>query len=389
MTQWIRELAGVEDDAAFRAGLREGLAQAYRKFSETWPGGPAPRDLDFRRGWEDLLCEQGGAGLGWPREHGGLALPLARQAIFHEEHARCGAPLGVNLIGHGILAPTLLHFGSAAQQERFLPGILTNREVWCQGYSEPGAGSDLASVRTRAERVDGGWRLNGHKIWTSFADHAQWCFVLARTDQQAAKHRGLSFLLVSMQSPGVRVEPIRQLTGEAEFCEVFFEDVFVPEDALVGPEHGGWRVAMAAASFERGTYFIPRLVRFAQELQTVRRLVHGDGAQAAAWRQRWARLAIDSHVLALKSQRALAAAERGDPPGPEGSSTKVHWSESHQRLLELAMELLGPDISQPDDPLAIELVHAYLWSRAETILAGTSEIQRNIIAEQVLGLPRG
>ncbi|EJO30099.1 acyl-CoA dehydrogenase family protein [Achromobacter marplatensis] len=394
MSQWE---SAAQDDAAFRQELRGWLASAYARFVRDWPGGAAPRDLDFRRAWEDTLCANGWSGLGWPKAYGGQDLPLSRQAVFHEEHARCGAPLGVNLIGHGILAPTLLHFGTESQKRRFLPGILANREVWCQGYSEPGAGSDLASVRTRAEAVAGGYRLNGHKIWTSFADRAQWCFVLARTDPQAPKHRGLSFLLVDMHSPGVRVEPIRQITGEAEFCEVFFEDVFVPQDLLLGEANQGWKVAMAAASFERGTYFIPRLVRFAQELAVVRRLaLRPDAyghvpASSAAVRHKWARLAADSHVLALKSQRALSAAMRGDPPGPEGSSTKIHWSEAHQRLLELSMQLLGETacLAEGADEQAAALAHAYLWSRAETILAGTSEIQRNIIAEQMLGLPKG
>ena len=384
------------DDEAFRQDLRAWLESAYAGFVRGWPGGADPRSLDFRRAWEDTLCANGWSGLGWPAEHGGRALPLSRQAVFHEEHARCGAPLGVNLIGHGILAPTLLHFGTEAQKRRFLPGILSNREVWCQGYSEPGAGSDLASVRTRAEPAPGGYRLNGHKIWTSFADRAQRCFVLARTDPQSSRHKGLSFLLVDMRSPGVRVEPIRQLTGEAEFCEVFFENVFVPQEDLLGAENQGWKIAMAAASFERGTYFIPRLVRFAQELGQVRELaLRPDAygrvpASSAAVRHRWARLAADSHVLALKSQRALAGAMRGDPPGPEGSSTKIHWSEAHQRLLELSLQLLGDDACLGDaaDPDAAGLAHAYLWSRAETILAGTSEIQRNIIAEQMLGLPK-
>lgn len=388
------------DDEAFRQTLRGWLDTAYAAFARSWPGGADPRNLDYRRAWEDTLCANGWSGLGWPAEYGGKALPLSRQAVFHEEHARCGAPLGVNLIGHGILAPTLLHFGSEAQKQRFLPGILSNREVWCQGYSEPGAGSDLAAVRTRAEPAPGGFRVNGHKIWTSFADRAQWCFVLARTDPDASRHKGLSFLLVDMRSPGMRVEPIRQLTGEAEFCEVFFEDVFVPQDALLGGLNQGWRIAMAAASFERGTYFIPRLVRFSQELRQVRALALQADKQgrvpassaSASVRHRWARLAADSHVLALKSQRALAAAMRGDPPGPEGSSTKIHWSEAHQRLLELSMQLLGEDAClgvDAADTRAASLTHAYLWSRAETILAGTSEIQRNIIAEQMLGLPKG
>jgi len=394
-----RGLDALADDAAFRAGLRAWLGARYARFVDQWPGVADPADLDFRQAWEDALCADGWSGLGWPRAYGGRALPLQRQAIFHEEHARCGAPLGVNLIGHGILAPTLLHFGTEAQKRRFLPGILSNRDVWCQGYSEPGAGSDLAALRTRAEPAPGGgYVLNGHKIWTSFADRARWCFVLARTDAQAPRHRGLSFLLVDMRDPGVRVEPIRQLTGEAEFCEVFFDNVRVPADCLLGGQNQGWKIAMAAASFERGTYFIPRLVRFAQELGQVRGLVcradaNGDSrSQDASVRHRWARLAADSHVLALKSRRALLRAQRGDPPGPEGSSTKIHWSEAHQRLLELGLDLLGQDAClAPATPHGTDegLLRAYLWSRAETILAGTSEIQRNIIAEHVLGLPKG
>src|SRR5690606_4790593 len=262
--------------------------------------------------WEDTLCAEGWSGMGWPRAYGGRELSLQRQAIFHEEHARCGAPLGVNLIGHGILAPTLLHFGSEAQRQRFLPAILSNRDVWCQGYSEPGAGSDLAAVRTRAQAVPGGYLLNGHKIWTSFADRAAWCFVLARTDPHSQRHRGLSFLLVDMRQPGVRVEPIRQLTGEAEFCEVFFDQVKVPSDCLLGQEGDGWPMAMAAASFERGTYFIPRLVQFERELARVRALIdsvaHGLSPIALqSYRQRWAALFADSTVLQLKSRRALLA----------------------------------------------------------------------------------
>jgi len=385
-------------DEAFRTQLRQWLQAHYSAFAQAWPGGPAPHSLDYRQAWEDELCAHGWSGLGWPRRYGGKELPLQRQAIFHEEHARSGAPLGVNLIGHGILAPTLLCFGTEAQKQRFLPGILSNREIWCQGYSEPGAGSDLASVRTRAEPTGTGWRLNGHKIWTSFADRAHWCFVLARTDPTAPRHKGLSFLLVDMRSPGVRVEPIRQITGEAEFCEVFFEDVHVPADCLVGSQNEGWRIAMAAASFERGTYFIPRLVAFEQELKRLRALASTPDATGriaaddADFRHQWARLAADAHVLALKSQRAQRAAMRGDPPGPEGSSTKVHWSEAHQRLLELALQVLGEDACLGGPAAqgpAGDWVQAYLRSRAETILAGTSEIQRNIIGEQVLGLPKG
>ncbi len=379
-----------DNDDEFRACIRDWLRRHYTAFVEQWPSDHAPRDLAFRRAWETHLCSHGLAGLGWPQAYGGHGLSLAKQAIFHEEHALCGAPLGVNLIGHGILAPTLLHFGTEAQKRDFLPGVLTNSTIWCQGYSEPSAGSDLASLRTRAHRDGDDYVLNGHKIWTSFADLADWCFVLARTDRKEPRHRGLSFLLVDMSLPGVRVQPIRQLTGEAEFCEVFFEDVRVNARHLVGEENQGWKIAMAAASYERGTYFLPRLVRFRQELDDIRGWLE---YESPAVRRRWARLAIDSHVLGLKTKRALQQAVSGTPPGPEGSATKVHWSEAHQALLDFAMELMGDGVcleaTGGDADRIASFTHAYLWSRAETILAGTSEIQRNIIAEKILGLPRG
>lgn len=383
-------------DKEFRIHCRNWLGQHYPAFSKAWNAPGSHRDLAYRRAWEDYLCRQGWAGLSWPEEYGGKALDIMKQAIFHEELAQSGAPLGINLIGHGILAPTLLHFGTEVQKSRFLPNILANTEIWCQGYSEPGAGSDLAAVRTRAQPTSGGYLLNGHKIWTSFADYADWCFVLARTDPTSERHKGLSFMLVNMRQNGVRVEPIRQLTGDQEFCEVFFENAFVEQDNIVGAENEGWRVAMAAASFERGTYFVPRLVRFRQELDQLREWVMRAGpAQSDAvnlsQRHRWANLSIDSHVLRLKSERALKNVVDGLPPGPESSSTKVHWSEAHQSLLEFALQLLGTRITRGDDNdlEASVYQHSYLWSRAETILAGTSEIQRNIIAERILGLPKG
>ena len=395
------------EDEAFRLTLREWFEAQYPRFRSGWTTAhagraPDPNDLAWRRAWEDHVCQSGWSGLGWPAQYGGKAWPLTRQAIFHEEQARIGAPLGVNIIGHGILAPTLIHFASEAQKARYLPGILGNREIWCQGYSEPGAGSDLAALSTRAERRGDHYVLNGHKVWTSFAHIADYCFVLARTDPAAQRHKGISFLLVDMKSPGVRVEPIRQITGESDFNEVFFEDVQVPLDALVGEEHGGWRLAMAAASFERGTYFIPRQVRFAQEVEALKRLAAlttdtprdgGTALQDPHLRRDIARLAIDSHVLRLKGYRALTHALRGGPPGPEGSSTKLHWSESHQQLLATAMEVLGERVlagPEPDgaDPQAAAWVRDFLWTRAETILAGTSEVQRNILAEQMLGLPK-
>src|SRR5699024_249459 len=210
-----------QDNEQFRQFVRRWLLVHYPKFKRDWAGSTAPANIEFRRAWEDYLCAQGWSALGWPKKYGGQALDIIKQAIYLEELANIQAPLGVNLIGHGIIAPTLLHFGSAAQKDRFLPTIKTNDEIWCQGYSEPGSGSDLASIRTRAVKQGDHYVINGHKIWTSFADIAQWCFLLVRTQPDSVRHRGLSILLVNMDQPGVRVTPIRQLTGEAEFCEVF------------------------------------------------------------------------------------------------------------------------------------------------------------------------
>ena len=388
------------EDEAFRTSLRDWFETEFPRFKAAWPSEPDPNDFEWRRAWENYVCESGWSGLGWPAQYGGKEWPLTRQAIFHEEQARIGAPLGVNIIGHGILGPTLIHFANEAQKQRYLPGILSNREIWCQGYSEPGAGSDLASLTTRAERQDDHYLLNGHKVWTSFAHIANYCFVLARTDASLPRHKGISFLLVDMRLPGVRVEPIRQITGESDFNEVFFEDVKIPLDALVGEENGGWRLAMAAASFERGTYFIPRQVRFAQEVGALKQLAFNtknlNGSNQLDdqhLRREIARLEVDSHILKLKTFRALTNALRGGPPGPEGSSTKLHWSESHQKLMVLANEVLAERAlvgAQPDtdDREAAGWTRDYLWTRAETILAGTSEVQRNILAEQMLQLPK-
>lgn len=382
------------DDEQFRLEIRAWFQAEFPAFRARWDGPADASDHAFRLAWETHICEQGWSGLDWPERFGGKGWPLARQAIFHEEHARVGAPLGFNSIGHGILGPTLVHFGSPWQCDRFLPEILANREIWCQGYSEPGAGSDLASLRTRATRVGGGYRLNGVKIWTSWAMEAHWCFVLARTDPDAQKHKGISFFLVDMKSPGVLPEPIRQITGEPEFNEVRFVDVFVPENCLVGQEGEGWRMAMAAANFERGTYFIPRVVRFRQEVEALAHLAReaGRGTISARVGDALARLKVDAHLLTLKAYRSLAQSMRGEAPGPEGSAVKIHWSEAHQRLLSLAMQMLGPrallDSRTSPDRDAARWTRNYLWSRAETILAGTSEIQRNVVADKLLGLPR-
>jgi len=394
----VRALLALTDDAAFRSQVQQWLTAELRAVAGPRCGHAAIHTLEFRRAWEDHLCRAGWSGLGWPCAYGGHEMPLPRQAIYHEAYARAEAPLPVNMIGHGILAPTLLLYGTEAQKRRFLPPLLLNREIWCQGYSEPEAGSDLAGLRTTATRMGDSYRLKGHKIWTSFAHVADWCFVLARTAPDLPRHKGISFLLVDMRSPGVRVRPIRQITGEDDFNEVMFDDVMVPAENLVGEENQGWAIAMAAASFERGTYFVPRLVRMQIELESLvrlasRRMLGGRPAiEDPEVRDRIGRLAVDVHVLKLNSEQMLLRTMQGDPPGAEGSAVKLLWSEAHQRLMDLALDVLGPAVQfGPQEgaaPAEGRWQRDYLWTRAETILAGTSEIQRTIMAERGLGLPR-
>ena len=383
------EVAAAESDDDFRAGVRSWLAGALQAFRARL-GGRSAHDVDARRSWDEIVCGAGWAGLSWPAEFGGCGLSLARQAIFHEEHARSGAPLPVNALGQDILGPILIRHGTAAQKTRFLPRILSNEDLWCQGYSEPSAGSDLASLQLRAVREGEVFRLTGQKIWTSFADIAHWCFALVRTDSEAARHRGISFLLVDMSSPGVTVRPIRQMHGAREFCEVFFDDVEVPAANLVGQVNEGWRIAMEAASFERSTYFLPRLVRMQSELAAIVRL-SAPALRDPVMLARLSRSFVDVYLLRLHAYGMLERSIRREPHGPESSFIKLMWSESHQRLLDLAMDVLGRAAQLGPDEAAAdgrEWQRDYLWSRAETILAGTSEIQRNIIAERMLGLPR-
>ena len=302
------------------------------------------------------------------------------------------------MIAHGIVAPTLIAFGSVAQKARYLPRILDNSEIWCQGYSEPGAGSDLAALATRTRREGDHYIVSGQKVWTSFAQLSHFCLLLARTGQGASPRAGISVLLVDMTLPGVTVRPIRQITGEADFNEVYFDDVAVPATALLGPENDGWRLAMAAANYERSTYFVPRVVRLQAELSQLIQLAartrrDGQAAiDAPSIREALTDLCINAHALRLFADRILADAAAGAPAGIDSSAIKLLWSETHQRLFDVAMEVLGPAAAlgpqEPTGPDEGRWVRDYLWTRAETILAGTSEVHRNIIAERGLGLPR-
>jgi alkylation response protein AidB-like acyl-CoA dehydrogenase len=324
---------------------------------------------------------------------------LIEQAIFSEEMARAKAPEGLNIIGRNLVATTLLHHGSDEQRARYLPKIISGEEVWCQGFSEPNAGSDLASVKCRAVCEGDHFVINGQKIWTSFAQYAQWCIVLARTDPSLPKHRGISFLLVDMSSPGISIRPLKQMSGESEFNETFFDDVKVPVENLVGELNGGWKIAMTTLTYERGPEdALGRQIRFKQELdrliETAANLRRGDrrAIDDPALRQKLGKSIVDIELMRLNCLRAFSKALKGAPRGPDSSVNKLYWSHAMQALYETALEVLGPlaplNGGDPLSPGNGRFQMSFLRSKAFTIYSGSSEIQRNIIAERLLGLPK-
>ena len=352
----------------------------------------------FLRDWQRRLYEAGYVGLHWPGEYGGCGATIMEQAIFFEEMIRARAPELINVIGLDMAGPALIHHGTEAQKKRYLPKILSAEEIWCQGFSEPNAGSDLASLQTRAVLEDGHFVVNGQKVWTSYAHIAQWCILLVRTDPAVPKHKGLTYLLVDMRSPGVTVRPLRQLNGDAEFNEIFFENVRVPRENVLGQVNDGWSVAITTLMFERGPRTLTRQLMLGQAIDAAMELARRlprEGRKAAKdplIRQRLAQFVIDCQALRYANLRSLTKLLRGEPPGPEGSAAKLFFSETWQRLLELLLELMGPyaQLWEGSD-WAIEGGYwqfRFLRSRGDTIAAGTSEIQRNIIAERVLGLPK-
>lgn len=383
-------------DEAFLADVEQWLDASLARMRARF----APHEwvhAECRTAWNAELCAANLVALDWPRELGGRNLSTAALIKFHEMCAVRRAPQPLNSIAHSILAPTLLKFGTEEQKRRFLEGIRLGTEVWCQGYSEPGSGSDLASVKTRASREGDGWVVTGHKVWTTQAHAARWCFALVRTDPDSRAHKGLSFMLVDLKAEGARVEPIRQITGEADYNEVFLEQVQVPDGNLVGAPGDGWRIAMAAAEYERGIYFLPRVIQLEAELQDVEALF-GRAASAEPARTRLAAalatLSDTCFVIRCRVDAILRRVATGSTPGTDGAVLKLLWSETRQALQETRMELLGeaamlgPDSGARFSEAAVA-TREFLWSRAETIVAGTSEVQRNIIAERVLGLPKG
>lgn len=388
-----------EDD--FRQSLRSWLADALPSgWGETVfePEDEEAR-AQFRLDWERKLFAGGWSGINWPREYGGRGATLVERAIFAEEMARAGAPEGINIIGHNLAGTTILHHGTEAQKSRFLPKIISSDEVWCQGFSEPNAGSDLASVRTRAERRGDKFIVNGQKIWTSYAQYSHWCFALVRTDADVPKHKGLSFLLIDMTSPGISIRPLRQISGESEFNETFFDDVEVPVENIVGDINDGWRIAMTTLAYERGPEdALGRQVRFKQELDrllaTVAGQRRGDASAIddADTRQKLARSITEVEVMRLNSLRTFSKYLNGEERGPDASLIKLYWSHAAQRLYETALDALGPvaplggNDAQAAGGGRFQL--SWLQSKAFTIYSGSSEIQRNIIGERMLGLPR-
>lgn len=378
------------EDEAFRLEVRDWLeANLTGGFADLRGRGGSGREHeahDERLAWNRHLAAAGWTCLGWPTEHGGRGLGLQQQVIFHEEYARADAPARVNHLGEELLGPTLIAFGTPEQQARFLPKIVAAEELWCQGYSEPGAGSDLSAVSTRARLEGDGWVVDGQKVWTSLAHQSDWCFVIARTDPASRRHAGLSYLLVPMDQPGVEVRPIDQLTGTSEFNEVFFDGARTDASMVVGEVGNGWNVAMATLGFERGVSTIGQQIGFARELEAVVDLARSNGAiEDPLIQDRITRARVGLEVIRLNALRTLS----GDQ-GPEASIAKLLWGTWHRGLGELAMLVAGPvGLTVQDEPYGLDdLQTLFLFSRADTIYGGSNEIQRNIIAERVLGLPK-
>ncbi|WP_449433257.1 acyl-CoA dehydrogenase family protein [Pseudomonas putida] len=383
-------------DEAFRQEIASWLsAHLQGDFAALrFRGGPGDEHSfpDLRKAWERQLAAGGWVGVGWQPEDGGRGLSISQQVIFHEEYARAGGPGRMGHIGEGLVGPTLAAFGTPSQRQRLLPGILAGREFWCQGYSEPGAGSDLANVQTRARLDDRAehWLISGQKVWTSLAHEADWCFVLARTEPGSVGHHGLSFLLVPMAQAQIRVQPIQQLTGTSEFNEVFFDQAVTAADNLVGEPGDGWKIAMALLGFERGVSTLGQQMQFHNELDEVMRIARANGAaRDPLLRQRIAQAWSGLKVLRYNSLRMLSGPQDGSL-SREAMIYKLAWSNWHAELGKLAMDVLG-DASEVLEGAPYQLGRLqslFLFTRADTIYGGSNEIQRNVIAERALGMPR-
>ncbi len=385
------DLSFSAEDEAFREEIRTWLTEhLVGDFAELkGRGGLGDMDalVEGRIAWEKELAAGGWTCVGWPTEHGGRGLSLFQEVIYAEEYARAQAPGRVGHIGEGLLGPTIIHFGTPEQQARWLPPIVAGTELWCQGYSEPNAGSDLANVQARAELVDGEWHITGQKVWTSLAETSDYCFALCRTNTEVAKHKGISCLLVPMDQPGIEIVPIKQITGRAEFAEVFFDGARTAAENVVGPVDGGWRVAMGTLAFERGASTLGQQLSFVAELERVIEVARQTGAaRKPLVRDRIAELWMRLEVMRLNALRTLSGHGGGELQR-EAYITKLYWATWHRDLGELAMDVLGTS-SAIADPAYEDLHRLFLWARSDTIYAGTNQIQRNLIARRALGLPK-
>jgi alkylation response protein AidB-like acyl-CoA dehydrogenase len=376
------DLSLTSNEQAFRDELRGWLAENH-------PGeAPAEGDqaqFEFEREWQRRLHSDGWAGVSWPKEYGGRGATLIEQSIFGTELARAKAPRPANVLGLVMGGPVVIAHGTEQQKERFLEPILSAEEIWCQGFSEPESGSDLASLKTKAVKDDGGWRITGQKVWTTFAHEAKWCMLVARSDSDVPKHKGLTYFLMDMEQDEVEVRPLRQITGEAEFNELFMEDAYVPDDNVVGGEGNGWMVAITTLMNERAGLGASAALGLAQTLDELIELAkERDLAGDPQVRDRIARLRIGIEGLRLGAMRALTSTMKVGTPGPEGSIAKLQWSATNQAMTELALEVGGEDALLRGSPWA----YRFLRSRANSIEGGTSDVLRNIVAERVLGLPK-
>jgi alkylation response protein AidB-like acyl-CoA dehydrogenase len=387
------------EDVAFRAEVRrfldENVVGEFAELKGRGGSGDETFGFEVRRRWEKVLAEGGWTCLGWPVEHGGRGATMTQQVIFNEEYARAAAPGRVSVMGEGLLGPTLIHYGTPEQRARFLPPIREGDELWCQGYSEPDAGSDLANVKTRAIRDGDEWVVTGQKVWTSLAHQADWCFVVCRTDPDSSRHKGLSYLLVPMDQPGIEVRPITQLTRTSEFNEVFFDGARTGASNVVGGVGDGWRVALATLAFERGVALLGHQLTFRREFDRIANMAKENGRNRhPVVRQHLAQAHIELAIMRYNTLRSLAGID-GPVAPPEASIAKLYWGSWHRRLGELAMNLMGMGSTVLDGEATAdnagygldELQRSFLFARSETIYGGSNEIQRNIIGERVLGLP--
>jgi alkylation response protein AidB-like acyl-CoA dehydrogenase len=380
-------------------------AEAFRQEVRAWLEKNLPKDRagddvrvilagdereNFLREWEQKLREAGYIGISWPKEYGGRGLSTLELLVFNEEMVRARAPQRLNFFGEGLVGPTIIQWGTEEQKKYFLPRILTGEHIWCQGFSEPNAGSDLASLQTKAVLDGDEWVITGQKVWTTMAQYANWCFVLARTDPDAPKRKGISYLLVPMKQEGIEVRPLKQLTGTSEFNEVFFDGARTPAENVVGGVNNGWTVAMTTLGFERGGAATTSYLRFSRELRRIIEIARERNKLSdTTIRQRIAQHYIEVELMRYSGYRSLTNVLAGKPPGPESSISKLFWSEYHRRAMETMMAIRGAEGLIVGEGYELDAFQqAYLFSLSETIYAGTSEIQRNIIGERILGLPK-